>query len=251
MQWAPDLQKIWNGIRAFFLQNPTLKSIYDSNLEHLNLNNICHIETNDKKYVCYQANDYKDISLNKKDNYSKVEISEEAANLHLIRNCSELNEFAIKNNIATTFKYNTLLIPNAFNNIYKGALGEVFGKYIIEKYCNINLESLNGDIYETFESFDFKYEKKGIYFDFKYYSQKSLNYSAKDIIDRSKYKLEINRLNKAVIVNIFAEAEAKAEISVLSHENVVVIPYLVNSKDKNKPYVDIKMIEIIREIVGC
>ena len=89
------------------------------------------------------------------------------------------------------------------------------------------------------------------YFDFKYYSQKSLNYSAKDIIDRSKYKLEVNRLNKAVIVNIFAEAEAKAEISVLSHENVVVIPYLVNSKDKNKPYVDIKMIEIIREIVGC
>jgi uncharacterized membrane protein required for colicin V production len=40
------------------------------------------------------------ISLNKKDNYSKVEISEEAANLHLIRNCPELNEFAIKNNIA-------------------------------------------------------------------------------------------------------------------------------------------------------
>ena len=54
-----------------------------------------------------------------------------------------------------------------------------------------------------------------------------------------------------VIVNIFAEAEIKAEISVLSHENVVVIPYLVNSKDKNKPYVDIKMIEIIREIIGC
>jgi alcohol dehydrogenase YqhD (iron-dependent ADH family) len=46
-------------------------------------------------------------------------------------------------------------------------------------------------------------------------------------------------------------AEIKAEISVLSHENVVVIPYLVNSKDKNKPYVDIKMIEIIREIIGC
>lgn len=247
-----DMQKIWNGIRVFFLQNPTLKSIYDLNLKgYLNLNEICHIETNDKKYVCYQANNYKDISLNKKDNYSKVEISEEAANLHLIRNCPELNEFAIKNNIATTFKYNTLLIPNAFNNIYKGALGEVFGKYIIEKYCNINLEQLNGDIYEKFESFDFKYEKKGIYFDFKYYSQKSLNYSTKNIIDRSKYKLEINRLNKAVIVNIFAEAEIKAEISVLSHENVVVIPYLVNSKDKNKPYVDIKMIEIIREIIGC
>ena len=122
-----------------------------------------------------------------------------------------------------------------------------------KQFCTLKLrkQSLNGDIYETFESFDFKYEKKGIYFDFKYYSQKSLNYSTKNIIDRSKYKLEINRLNKAVIVNVFAEAEIKAEISVLSHENVVVIPYLVNSKDKNKPYVDIKMIEIIREIVGC
>lgn len=247
-----ELQKIWNGIRKFFLKNPTIKSIHDANLkEHLNINEICHIETKDKKYICYQSNDYEDISLNKKENYSRVEISEEAANLHLIRNCPELNEFALKNNIETTFKYNTLLIPNAFNNIYKGALGEVLGKFIIEKYCNIKLEPLNGELSETFESFDYKYEKEGIYFDFKYYSQKSLNFSAKEIIDRSKYKLEINRLKKAVIVNIFAEVEVKAETPLAAHENIVIIPYLVNSKNQNKPYIDINMIKIIREILEC
>ena len=88
----------------------------------------------------------------------------------------------------------------------------VFDKKLFQKEVNQFIDSV------------LEYEKKGIYFDFKYYSQKSLNYSTKNIIDRSKYKLEINRLNKAVIVNIFAEAEIKAEISVLSHENVVVLP---------------------------
>lgn len=239
-----DVKIIWLSMRKFFLKYPTIKSIHDTEIKKYSVNNeICHIEVYDKKYICYQGDDYNEISLIKKDGFNKVEISEEAANLHLIRNCPELKEFAAQNEIETTFKYETLLIPNAFNNIYKGALGEVIGKYIIEKYCSINLEELDESI-EQYESFDYKNDKHGIYFDFKYYSQRTLEYSREDIINNVNYKLQSNKLKKAFIINIFSELDGVA--SVIPNGNVIFIPYLVNSTNKNNPYIDSMMIEIIK-----
>lgn len=239
-----DTKIIWSNMRKFFLKYPTIKSIYDSQIKEFLINNdICHIEVNDNKYICYQSNDYNQISLTKKDGFFEVEISEEAANLHLIRNCPELKEFAAKNDIETVFKYKTLLIPNAFNNIYKGALGETLGKYIVEKYCNIKLDELDESL-EQYESFDYKNDEHGLYFDFKYYSIRTLKNSREEILNNINYKLSTNKLKKAFVINIFAEV--KGEISVIENNNVIFIPYLVNSTDINNPFIDLKMIEIIK-----
>lgn len=54
--------------------------------------------------------------------------------------------------------------PAAFNNIYKGRIGEVFGKYLFLT-IGIELEEITDP--QTFELFDFKVKNKNIYVDFK------------------------------------------------------------------------------------
>ena len=74
----------------------------------------------------------------------------------------------IKHNYAIDFKEGDyILSPSLYNNIYKGALGEVCGKEIFE-YFDIPLEELNA---EEHELFDFKVKGKPIYVDFKYWKE--------------------------------------------------------------------------------
>lgn len=58
-------------------------------------------------------------------------------------------------------------------------------------------------------------------------------------------KLEKTRLKKALIINIFAEIEGKVKL--IKDENLLIIPYLINSSNKNKLFIDIKMLEAIKE----
>jgi hypothetical protein len=250
MKNLDELKDIWSNIRRFVLKHPTIESLHSNELKkYLGTNNISHINVKGREYSCFQVNDYKSITLTKESGSYEIEVSETAANLHLIKNCKELNDFALNNEIALEFKYNNLLIPIVFNNIYKGALGEQLGKYIIEKYCDIKLEELSGELDEKYETFDFKNEKYSVYFDFKYYSQKTLYSSRQEIIDKVRYKLKSNKFKKSLIINIFAEAADT--IPIVTNDDVVFIPYLVNSSNENNPYIDISMIETIKEMLKC
>ena len=244
-----ELKTVWNNIRDFVLKFPSINDNDESCKLYFKDNNICHVEGLDTKYTVYQRNDFKQIELEKVANSYEVEVSEKAANLHLIRNCNELKEFALKNNISLEFKYKKLMIPIVFNNIYKGALGEKIGKYIIEKYCDVQLEELDGTFDERYESFDYKNERSKLYVDFKYYSMQTLKHSRNEVLLKAKYKLETNRLEKALIINIFGQTK-KSQSILDNKDNVIFIPYLVNSENENKPFIDISMINIVKEVLN-
>ena len=245
---SEEIKTIWKKARKFVLKYPTYEVRNEDINKYMDVFDLPHVEFKNS-YICYKHGDFKYISLSKRENYTKVEVSQEAANLHIIRNCPELREFAVQNNIALEFKYKNILIPVVFNNIYKGALGETFGKYIIEKYCDITLEELDEVDDEEYESFDYKHIKSEIYFDFKYYSQNTLNNSRQEIIQKANKKLEKNRFKKALIVNLFAE-ENSSSTPVINDESVVFIPYLVNSTKPMKPYIDLSIVETIKDILN-
>lgn len=241
-----DATEIWIGIRKQVLENPTIS---DDNFFKFNKFQYLYINMNKNSYQCYKKSDFEGIHIDKiTSELTLIEISEEAAMLDLVRNCKELEGCIKKNNIATSFKYNNLLIPIVFNNIYKGVLGETIGKYIVENHCNIKLEELNRSKDEPYESFDFKNEEYGVYFDFKYYSQNSLIQKRKTVVDKVRKKLEQNRLKNALIINIFANVVGDVEI--VEDENLLIIPYLVNRTDKNEPFIDKKMIIKIKEYLN-
>ena len=125
-----------------------------------------------------------------------------------------------------------------FNNIYKGALGEIVGKYILEKELGVKLKEIEEPDY--YEFFDFKIAND-VYIDFKHWKQ-----SYRQEKSRDDYKLEIeNKLSKingkrVYIINIIADntyAEHKQNDGM-----IIEIPALINSDGS----INVKALELIK-----
>ena len=110
-----------------------------------------------------------------------------------------LNELFNANGYAKEFVANAyIMTPPLYQNIYKGALGEVIGKEIFKHY-GITLEELDGDEYEMF---DFKVKDRPIYVDFKYWKE-SARFNAVDYYEKVKTKVEkCNDAKTVIIANV-------------------------------------------------
>lgn len=89
------------------------------------------------------------------------------------------------------------LLPATYTQIYKGGLGEVIGRFIIESTLKIKLEEIN-DI-RLYELFDYRYND--IYIDLK--NKNYIEISEKDRIKLIRTKLKAVKGSKAIIVNVF------------------------------------------------
>lgn len=126
------------------------------------------------------------------------------------------------------------MTPYAYIRLYKGVLGEVVGKFILEKFGGLSLHELPD---EHFELFDFVTEND-VHFDFK-------NWFAHDIVDTEKEeekirnKMEKVGTSKAIIINIVEDASYE------SHEinGILKIPALIDKENYS-----VRM-DVISEIV--
>lgn len=130
-----------------------------------------------------------------------------------------------------------IMSPSLYIQVYKGALGEVVGKIILEEYTGYRVEEIE-DL-SFYELFDFKI--KNIYIDFKHW--KEFNTNPQRQIAKIKKKLNRTKGEKAVIVNIIKRGDHKAFTNI--DEDVVEIPYLID--DSNDVAMD--MINVITSII--
>ena len=92
-------------------------------------------------YSYEQEGDYNKNIIVKFDDSLSQKMSEQEVNLQELFNIEGLKEYFASKRYATSFKANEfILTPPMFNNIYKGALGEVVGKYICETYLSVELQ---------------------------------------------------------------------------------------------------------------
>ena len=112
---------------------------------------------------------------------------------------NRLKDLFDKNGYAKEFVANDYIMsPPLYQNIYKGALGEVIGKEIFN-YFGILLEELDNDEYEMF---DFKVKDSPIYVDFKYWKE-SARFNAKDYYEKVKTKVEkCDAVQTVIIANV-------------------------------------------------
>ena len=147
-----------------------------------------------------------------------------------------MKDFFLENGFATYFGNEDLILsPVLFNNIYKGALGEVAGKYILEKELNTTLKDITNPDY--FEFFDFEL-CNGVYIDFKHWKRTIITDpdALRKHITEKLHKIEEK---KAYIINILKEDD----LDMMSTGDVIEIPYLIDEKgDPNK--------EAIKELMG-
>lgn len=251
--WSEKSVAEWQILREITLRYPTVsKKDYDENPD-LEPWQFIYVPMWDskwerkvtaKKYHFTQQTDYKTVNVNFSG--EGKEISEDAVQLPNLMKINELKVYFEQNKYATHFEKNQYIIaPEIFNNIYKGALGEVIGQFLFEKYIIApnRLQQLPLEIYERF---DFKLDH-GIFIDFKFwdedkrYIQNNEMEDDDDFVHKQLQKIDnkINVIkskgfdfNKVFIINILASSEL-FKMVVRADGQLIEVPHLIDKTDKN------------------
>ena len=200
-------------MRLDSMKGPTITTPLRNESEYFRKNYITSGEMRDHYYYI-QTGDYTtvaicfddDLEAFKKNNARLLmdggvimEMSEKAARLPSILKYPGMREYFEKNGFATSFIPNDyLMCPVIFNNIYKGALGEFAGSFIIEKETGIALTQIKEP--EIFETFDFRLTPD-VYIDFKNWSSTFL-YSRDEMFRKANEKLEKIGGKRGYIINL-------------------------------------------------
>ena len=198
-------------MRNFVLKHPTISkeeleeevkkrySVKDFYLEARGEEKIDHYlyidDESETKQILY------DYSLEKRKN--AIKIDEYGSRLTSLIRIPAVRDAFIENGYATTFKSNDcMILPAVYQSIYKGALGEVAGRAILEAN-GVKLSEI--DDATKFEKFDFCLASdKNVYIDFKNWSEYSREY--RDMY-RSKCLEKLKKIEgkRVFIINVAAD----------------------------------------------
>lgn len=201
--WTDDSIDYWKALRELCLMRPTLSR---KNVEQNSQYQLVYMCAPGEitAYSYEQEGDYnKNINI-KFDGSLPQKMSEDEVHLKEIMQIPGVKALFEKHGYATSFVPNEfILTPSMFNNIYKGALGEVVGKYILEQYAGVTLQEMPQ---EYFELFDYTLGN-GVYVDFKF---KGIYLLIKN------REIDLEQLKKTGKVAISASAEGFLRGSVAS-----------------------------------
>lgn len=214
--WTTEKIEVWKELRELCLKYPTISKENYEDYPQLYLQA-------PEKISCYsycQEGDYQKNITVKFDDSMPQKVSEADARLQELLRIPELKAYFEEKGYATEFTPSEyLLTPPMFNNIYKGALGEVAGKFILEKFLGCELQEVSEDV---FEFFDFKIGDD-VYVDFKHWKD-TMVVDAQKAKEKIIQKLATCKGKRAVIINILHDREM--QITTSYDGRIVEIPCL-------------------------
>ena len=217
--WDEKNINLWKRLREQVLKHPTIdKHEIEKNLNYKAI----YLQAPEKisGYSYSQEGDYQKNIMVKFDGSLPQKVSEEEARLQEILEIPGIKSYFEEKGYATEFTPSEyLLTPPMFNNIYKGALGEVAGEFILKNFLNVELQGVSEDV---FEFFDFKIGDD-VYVDFKHWKDTML-VDAKKAKEKIIQKLNACNGKRAVIINILYDREM--QITTSYDERIVEIPCL-------------------------
>ncbi len=218
--WTLESINEWQALREQVLCQPTvaMTNTVDKNWASIYV----QLPEAAYSYRYSEEYDYREVEIFFAEEQGEKEVSERSARLPELMRIPLLRNLFTESGWATNFPKSThILTPPMFNNIYKGALGEVSGKHILEHFLNIRLLELD---VEEFESFDFKTEQ-GIYVDFKLWNDRVV-VNANELHDKIRGKMEQVSASKVFIINILGTTDTSFYPIISSDKRIVEIPYL-------------------------
>jgi hypothetical protein len=239
--WTDESIKEWQDLRQQVLHQPVInnQSEYDPKWKP------CYVELYQPSnyYFYYQENDYQDVEVFFSDKIPKHKLDkiQKVSDTRLLElmKIQELYDLFTKNQWMTEFPQGELMLtPPMFNNIYKGALGEEIGKYILETYCNLKLQELE---VKEFELFDYKIDDN-IYIDFKCWSDQTrlTQQEIENLIEKINAKIQKVNAKIVFIINILASPET--QLIPISEQNIIQIPFLCQNGK-----IEIEAIKLIKD----
>lgn len=226
--WNDDRIGKWRRLRQLVLASPTMsKEALSKNFIAKNF----YVELPSKNNHLYyrQEEDYNNVQIGfAKSKDLNLEVSDIAAKLNILMSIPKLKDFFDRNGWATQFEENDYIMsPTLFNNIYKGALGEVAGRYLFWQVLNCHMEEINNP--ELFELFDYKLSEYPIYVDFKNWHETTV-FDNREMLDKIENKAEKCDCKYVLIVNIFAEEGWKVHRIERNDLVIVEIPSLLTGR---------------------
>ncbi len=226
LHWDIDDMRQWDLIRQIVLKHPTisrqkLKEL--SSKEGLESIKDFYLYANEGNKLCSYIYNKETSKIKFVDNANKEEgditINADSSRLYDLLSSPNVKQTFISKGYATSFiPDECMILPVVFQNIYKGAIGEVAGKAILEAH---GIKLLEIEDPSKFEKFDFCCEENNnVYIDFK-------NWSEDNRVSRDEYKLHSNekleKINgiKGYIINLLA-----SEFNEHDSDNIVEISSL-------------------------
>lgn len=217
--WNNDRMRKWIELRRISLAAPTMTE------EELQKNFIASnfyvkLPKSNNKLYYKQEGDYSNVQVGFiKSTNLNLEVSEAAAKLNLLMSDPELRNFFEQKGWATDFVENRYIMsPTLFNNIYKGALGEVIGRYLFWKVLRCSMEEIDDP--DLFELFDYKLADLPIYVDFKNWHE-TTEFNKEEMLNKIERKAAKCNCKCVLIVNIHANRDW--EIHRIRRKNLLIV----------------------------
>ena len=234
--WNRSKVELWQNLREQTLKQPSIPSKGDCDPKWHQI--YVELPSPARSYKYTQEGDYQNIEVFFSTDKQTQEVSERAARLQELMAIKPLYNHFNDRGWATRFAEGELMLtPAIFNNIYKGALGEVCGRYILQEQLGLPLGELDVSKYELF---DFKMGDN-IYFDFKLWNA-NIAVPADKIILNIKEKMKKCSADRVFVINILGESGKEFHPVVSSDRRIVEIPFVCQADSLSD-----KALEFIRE----
>lgn len=251
--WTVESMQLWEQLRTLVLQYPTASISDWKNNEYLQKLYITS-GTKQNRYIYSQYSDFNDVTIDfgndkaafrnskrakikgNSEEFAIYEMSERESGLQTILSYPGMKTHFEEMGYALKYEINEYLMsPVLFHNIYKGALGEVAGKFILNRELGIELSPITEP--EYFEFFDYKISDD-VYVDFK-------NWKFTYVQDRDEIRKDILRKldsiggKRVYIINIASDRNYLP--STIVDQRLVEIPMLIK-EDGTVCYENLHMI---------
>ena len=229
--WTDERIERWQQLRELVLISPTMsKAEVDKNFIAYNF--YVQLPTRGNALYYSEEKDFNNITVSfRKSHLTEQCISAEAAKLTDLMRIDFLRKYFENHGWATCFEPNDFIMaPPLFNNIYRGALGEVVGKAIFYRYANVPLEDITEN--KIFEFFDYKVPDVAVYVDFKNWHETS-NFDDEQMTAHIISKAKECKAKCVIIANILSDSRYQIRKKTIEGIELLILPSLLLQDKEN------------------
>ena len=230
--WTENRIACWKQLREMVLAHPTLSAdqFDDKGIAY---NFYIEMPQEDNRIYYTQEEDFNNVQVYFSRMPGSAEVSSGASRLEALMKIRFLKKHFEKHGWAATFAPSKFIMsPPLFNNIYRGALGEVVGKALFYRYMEIELVDIEDD--ELFEKFDYVVPNSEVFIDFKNWHEGSYKELDKELIHIAT-KAEGCGASCVIIANILSDGHYSIRERAVDGVNIVIIPALLKNTDSPVP----------------
>ncbi len=233
-RWSNERMLKWAQLREMVLTHPVITEEAQDQYGYINSLYVKLPEPDDKIFYT-QEGDYDQVNVFFHQKKKCPEVSAYSSHLTELMELDFLRELFEEKGWATTFPQGSYIMsPPLFNNIYRGALGEVAGKALFRHYANIELKDIEDP--DKFEKFDYLVPGTAIYVDFKNWHRSTVKDSEREFSHIAQ-KARTCDCRCVIVANILGDPGDVIRKQTVDGIRIVVIPALLVKGNPPTPMV--------------